>query len=264
MLTDTHCHLNFEKFDADRDEVLERAREVGLTNILNPGIDAETCREAIALADAHPEVYAAVGLHPNRAGEWSDTLESQLRTWTAHPKVVAIGEIGLDYYWNTFPHDLQQQVLNAQLSLAAEVELPVIIHNRESTDDVVAMLIAWQKTLVAAGNPLAARPGVVHSFSGNVSHATNLLTHNYYVGITGPVTFKKADELRDVVREVPLSRLLIETDAPFLSPHPKRGKRNEPAHVRFVAEKISEIKHIPVEHVIDITYQNANHLFGWN
>lgn len=263
MLTDTHCHLNFDRFDADRGAVVGRASETGLVRILNPAIDLQTAQAAVALAAQYEMVYAAVGLHPNSAMEWDEGLPGTFRRLAEDPKVVAIGEIGLDYYWDEAPHDLQQEVLRRQLELAAQVELPVIIHNRESTADVLAILLEWQAALRSAGNPLADRPGVLHSFSGDRDAAERAITANYFIGITGPVTFKNAPDLQALVKDLPLDHLLIETDSPFLTPHPHRGKRNEPAYVALVAEKIAALKGLEVEEVVRVTGENAHRLFGW-
>lgn len=263
MLTDTHCHLNFDRFDEDREAVVGRASETGLVRILNPAIDLETSMAAVELAERYEMVYAAVGLHPNSAVEWDGVLLEQFRSMAQHPKVVAIGEIGLDYYWNKAPHDLQQEVLRRQLDLAAEVKLPVVIHNRESTDDVLAILLDWQRSLAERASPLAARPGVLHSFSGDREAAGRAIAADYFIGITGPVTFKNAPDLQELVADLPLDRLLIETDAPYLTPHPHRGKRNEPAYVTLVAKKIAALKGLAVEEVIRVTGENARRLFGW-
>lgn len=270
MLVDTHCHLNFERFDSDREEVLDRARQAGVGRILNPAVDIPTSREVIRFATAYPDVFAAVGVHPNDAAVWTDDTINVLRRLAEAPGVVAIGEIGLDYYWDRTPHELQQNVFRRQLELAAEMDLPVIIHtrNKDETDrqaiaDVLDILGTWQLELVRSGSLLADRPGVLHSFSGNLEEAQRAREYNFYLGITGPVTFRKADLLREVVRETPLESLLIETDAPFLTPHPYRGKRNEPAYVQYVAGEISALHNQPLEKVADLTTINAGRLFHW-
>ena len=263
MLTDTHCHLDFDRFAEDREAVVERASETGLVRLLNPAIDPATARQAIRLAERFPMVYAAVGLHPNSALAWTGAMQGELRELAGHPKVVAIGEIGLDYYWDDAPPEVQQRVFKHQLDLAAALSLPVVIHNRNATQDVLAFLLEWQAGLAAAENPLAERPGVMHSFSADEAAARRAIGANFYIGITGPVTFKNAPELQALVRALPLERLLIETDAPYLTPHPFRGKRNEPARVRLVAEKIAELRGLPVEEVIAVTGENAGRLFAW-
>jgi TatD DNase family protein len=263
MLTDTHCHLDFDRFAEDREAVMERASDTGLVRLLNPAIDLATAQHAVRLSEKFSVVYAAVGLHPNSALEWKDSLSTEFRDMAKHEKVVAIGEIGLDYYWDKAPRDVQHRVLQQQLELAAEVDLPVIIHNREATQDVLSILLEWQRGLSQVGHPLAQRPGVLHSFSADVKAARQAIAANFYIGITGPVTFKNAPQLQALVRTLPLNRLLIETDAPFLTPHPFRGKRNEPARVRLVAEKIAELKGLEIDEVIVATGENARRLFLW-
>jgi TatD DNase family protein len=270
LLVDTHCHLTFHTFDGDRQEVLERAREAGVRRILNPGIDLPSSREAVALAESQPDVYAAVGVHPNDAQTWEDDTLDMLRTLGRHPKVAAIGEIGLDYYWEKTPHDLQQEVFRRQLELAAELTLPVVIHTRNqsaedpaATIDALEILSEWQAGLVQQASPLAERPGVLHSFSGDEPAARRAIEIHFWIGITGPVTFRNAPDLQQLVANLPPERLLIETDAPFLTPQPYRGRRNEPAYVRYVAEKIGELQGQSLETIAQITTANAERLFHW-
>jgi TatD DNase family protein len=263
MLTDTHCHLDIEQFDDDRDAVLARAWEGGLDRILIPALDVESCRRVLALAESDPRLYAAVGVHPNSARTWDDAAPDDLRELASHPKIVAIGEIGLDYYWDFAPKELQHPVLRAQLKLAAALQLPVVIHNRESTKDVLGMLLEWQEELAVSGNPLSERPGVLHSFSGDAKAAQIAIAANFYLGVTGPVTFHNARDLQALVSNLPLSKLLIETDAPYLTPHPYRGKRNEPAYVMRVAEKIAALKGLSLDDVAHQTGENAKRLFRW-
>lgn len=263
MLADTHCHLNFEWFDEDRDAVLHRARVAGIDRILNPGIDLETSRSAVNLAQQVDEVYVAVGVHPNDALTWNDETADALRELASQPKVVAIGEIGLDYYRDRAPRDLQQDVFQEQLRLAAELSLPVVIHNREATEDVVEILREWQVELLSSNTLLAGSPGVLHSFSAGLEAARDAIDMNFMIGITGPVTFRNAPELQALVSALTLEHLLVETDAPFLTPHPHRGERNEPAHVKLVAEKIAELHGMPFEMTAEVTRLNADRLFRW-
>ncbi|MDH5507347.1 MAG: TatD family hydrolase [Anaerolineae bacterium] len=262
-LTDTHCHLYFEHFDQDREAVITRAIEVGLTRILVPGIDLASSTAAVELAEKYEQVYAAVGIHPNSANTWQDSTLKELRSLANRVKVVAIGEIGLDYYRDQSPRYVQEQVFRHQLALAADLNLPVIIHNRQATRDVVNTLSNWQIELKNSGSDLQNRPGVLHSYSGNIMQAKQMIAQNFYFGISGPVTFKNAVDLRETVNELNIRTILIETDAPFLSPHPHRGKRNEPGQVRLVAEKIAELHALPVSEVAKITADNASRLFDW-
>ncbi len=263
MLTDTHCHLDFNRFDEDRDQVIHRAREVGLIRLLNPGITVQSSRTAINLAEMYQEVFAAIGVHPNDGLSWDETSITALRDLAAHPKVVAIGEIGLDYYRDRTPRELQRRIFQEQLELAAEMALPVVIHSREAMQDVVSILSAWQAELFRSKSSLADRPGVLHSFSGDQQAAEQVRGSNFMIGITGPVTFQNTADLQQLVASQPLSSLLIETDAPFLTPHPYRGKRNEPSRVRFVAEKIAELHQKSYDNITKITAQNAARLFDW-
>lgn len=262
-LVDTHCHLDFISFDGDRTQVLERAWESGLVRILVPGINLASSKAALRQAECDERVYAAVGVHPNDALSWEEDTLDQLRLLSEHPKVVAIGEIGLDFYRDRAPRDLQKRIFHKQLSLASEINLPVVIHNRDASEDLLRILSDWQTSLAADGSPIAVHPGVLHSFSDEFAVAERGLAINFYIGITGPVTFNKAEKLRATVSDIPLSRMLIETDAPFLTPHPYRGKRNEPANVRYVAERIAQVHDVPFENVVKVTTANAQTLFNW-
>jgi len=270
-LTDTHCHLDLEKFDADRGEVLVRAWEAGLTRILIPGLDLPSSRRAVQLAESHPNLFAALGVHPNDSLTWAAETSRELKTLAKSPKVVAVGEIGLDYYWNEAPHAHQREILEQQLSLAAELQLPVVLHLREAGDspegegasDLLASLEKWVESLRVAGNPLVECPGVLHSFSGSLASARRAIQLNFLIGITGPVTYKNAEAKRQLVAGLPLENLLIETDAPFLAPVPERGRRNEPAFVRHIADKIAEIHSRNPEEIAALTTANAQRLFAW-
>jgi TatD DNase family protein len=268
-LSDTHCHLDFDAFDDDREATLDRAKRVGVNRILVPGIDLVSSRSAVSLAEAYLEVYAAVGVHPNDALKFDENTLTELREviyqgeMSRHPKIVAIGEIGLDYYRDRAPRQLQHKLFQSQLEIAAELELPVVIHNRQASADILEIISNWQAGLRKVGSPLAERPGVLHSFSGDQETARRATEHNFYIGITGPVTFKNARDLQKVVASAPLERLLIETDAPFLTPHPHRGQRNEPAHVHLVAEAIASLKSTTLSVVSDQTSENARRLFNW-
>jgi TatD DNase family protein len=263
MLVDTHCHLDFNNFDDDLTLVLARARESGVGKILNPGINLNSSQVAVKLAEEYPEVYAAVGVHPNDGLSWDDTTEDQLQELANHPKVVAVGEIGLDFYRDWTPRDKQIEIFKKQLKLASNLKLPVIIHCRDAMEEVLDILTDWHRGLEKSHSELAHRPGVLHSFSGDEGFAKQAGSLNFLIGITGPVTFRNAKELQDLVIRLPLHWLLIETDAPFLSPHPMRGKRNEPANVRLVAEKIADLHQQAYNNVTNITTANAAKLFNW-
>lgn len=262
-LTDTHCHLDFNSFADDRAEVLERARQAGVIRILNPGVDLESSANAVDLAESDECIFAAVGVHPNEAESWHNESLAALERLSRRPRVVAIGEIGLDYYRNRARRETQLAVLRQQLALAAERNLPVIIHNRNAEDDLVAILCEWQEALEKSDHPLAQRPGVLHSFSGRLRTAQMVIAHRFMIGVTGPVTFHNAAALREIIAQVPLGSILIETDAPFLTPHPKRGERNEPALVKLIAEKLAELFHLPLATVAEQTSSNAKRIFQW-
>ena len=233
-MIDSHCHLDFPHFDEDRDYVLTRAIDAGVTGVINPGTDLETSRRAVVLAERYDSVYAAVGVHPHEASTVDDQMLNELRRLASHPKVVAIGEIGLDYYRDLSPRARQRAAFEAQLTLAADLGLPVIIHQRESAIDVMASLRAW-----ATGE----HPGcVLHAFSGDEAMADEAVSLGLLIGVGGPVTFKNARRLLDIVPRLPLNCLVIETDAPYLAPHPYRGTRNEPAYVALVAERLAQLR----------------------
>lgn len=232
-----------------------RAAEAGVGAIIVPALDLDNCRAVIGLAERFANVFAAVGVHPNSAAGWQDEWIGAIRAFSSHEKVIAIGEIGLDYYRDRAPDSVQRRAFSKQLELAAEVDLPVIVHNRQSDTDVLCLLA--ESTLAGKANP-----GVLHSFSSSQDTADRALEMGLYLGFTGPVTFKKADELRAVVREVPGDRLLVETDAPFLAPQKFRGKRNEPAYVRLIAEQIAETRGEEFSEVARTSTANAARLFG--
>ena len=280
MLTDTHCHLDLEQFDPDREAVIDRALQAGVEHILIPATGLDSSRRVVELARSRPGLFAAIGVHPSEAAAWNASTRSELKSilLAAVPpeasgasRIVAIGEIGLDYYWNDAPHDLQRAVLREQLDLAAEAGLPVILHMREAKDapsgdcaaDLLALLQEWVEALKKNQSALAERPGVLHSFSGSLETARQAMALGFYIGVTGPVTFENAHRRQEIVAALSLDRLLIETDAPFLAPHPYRGKRNEPAFVRLIADKIGLLHSCPVEHVGEVTGRNASRLFKW-
>lgn len=265
VLVDSHCHLDLKQFDEDRDQVLARASAAGVQLIINPGIDLAHSRRAIELAELHPAVYAAVGVHPTSSGDFDDERTiAQLRELASHPKVVAIGEIGLDYHWKTVAPAQQQSAFVAQLELAAEVGLPVIIHSRESNDDVANTLRAWATSEAVKQSPLGARPfwGVLHAFSGDLALAQEAYDWHFLLSLGGPVTFKNARALQALVPQLRQDALMLETDAPYLTPHPFRGKRNEPANVVLPCEKIAELCSTTPAAIAEITTRTALRFFG--
>jgi len=270
MLTDTHCHMNDAKFDGDREVVLARAFEAGLSRLLVPAVHLQSAKDAIKLADSHVSVYAAVGFHPNDLAGFSESAFAEIKELARHPKVKAIGEIGLDYYWEkeNAKRWVQREIFKRQLEFAQEINKPVIIHMREENDawsgdaskDLLNILEEWQSGLQ---DELAQRPGVLHSFNGTLEMAEKAMALNFFIGVTGPVTYKKAVGKRDIIKQLPITKLLIETDSPYLSPEPQRGKRNEPAFVRLIADKIAEVKSLMPEEVAAATNANAARLFLW-
>ncbi|GEN57906.1 hydrolase TatD [Halolactibacillus alkaliphilus] len=253
MLFDTHVHLNIEQFDEDREAVIARAKAAGVEKMVVVGFDHQTIKKAIELAETYSYIYAAVGWHPVDAIDFTDDDLRWLEELAGHEKVVALGEMGLDYYWDKSPKDVQKNVFRKQIALAKKVKLPIIIHNREATDDVIQLLQEEQAEEVG---------GIMHCFAGEVKHVQPCLDMNFYISLGGPVTFKNAKAPKEVAKIIPSDRLLIETDCPFLAPHPHRGKRNEPMYVRLVAEEIASLRETTIEEVERTTTENAERLFG--
>ncbi len=249
MLIDTHAHLDSPKFDSDREEVIARAQAAGIDTIVNIGFNRETIPTTMELAEKYPFIYAAVGWHPTDAIDMK--LEEDLawiESLCSHPKVVAIGEIGLDYYWDTSPKEIQHTVFREQIRLARKLNKPIVIHNRDAHEDIVKLLREERASEVG---------GIMHCFSGSWEMAKMCLDMNFYISFGGPVTFKNARVPKEVMEKVPLDKMLIETDAPYLTPHPHRGQRNESAYVRLVAETAAEIKGLKLEDIAKITSDNA-------
>ena len=251
MLFDTHAHYDDESFDADRDAVLTALPEQGVGLILNPGCDVESSRKAVRYAAAYPHVYAAVGIHPENCGGCTAGDLDAIRALAQQPKTVAIGESGLDYYWaENPPRDFQQQVLRQQLALARELALPVIIHDREAHADTLAIVREFPGVT-----------GVVHCFAGSPEMARELLKMGWYLGFDGPVTYKNARRAPEVAAVTPLDRMLIETDSPYMTPVPYRGRRNDSGYVHLVAEKLAEWKGVTPEEMARVTTENGKRLF---
>jgi len=252
ILIDTHCHLDLEAFDADRQAVIARARSAGVGAFLVIGFAPERWRTATALAESTPGVFATVGLHPTEAARYDDELGRALLQAAGNPRVRAIGEIGLDYYWDTAPREVQREVFLRQVLLAKRLGLPFVVHQRDAAGDVIAVLRE-------AGPP---HRGVMHCFTGDLAYARACLELGMHLGVGGVVTYKRADDVREALRWAPLDRLVLETDSPYLAPVPYRGQRNEPAYLPIVAEKLAVLRGVSREEVARVTTENAVRLFG--
>ncbi|WP_312115994.1 TatD family hydrolase [Brevibacillus reuszeri] len=252
MLFETHAHLNAKEFDEDREEVIARAQENGVSTIVNIGFNAETIPTCMELAEAHDFIYAVIGWHPQDAKDMTDEHLEWIEELSRHPKVVGLGEMGLDYYWDTSPKDVQAEVFRKQIRLARKLDMPIIIHNRDAHQDVLTILKEEKAADVG---------GIMHCFSGSWETAKLALDMNFYISFGGPLTFKNAKQPKEVAAKVPLGKLLIETDCPYLTPHPFRGKRNESGYVRYVCEEMANIRGLSYEEMAQITSDNAKRLF---
>jgi TatD DNase family protein len=256
VLIDTHTHLDDARYDVDRDAMIERAQKAGVASFVTIGCDLATSQAAVDLAGRYPFVYASVGVHPHEVKHIGDGWYDDLRRLARHPQVRAYGEIGLDYHYNHSPPKLQRERFREQIGLARELRLPIVIHTREAQEDTIALLKEERAGEVG---------GVFHCFSGDAWLAKDALDLGFFLSFSGVITFQNATMLRDIVKTVPLDRILVETDCPYLTPAPYRGKRNEPAHVRLVAEKVAELlgtsKPMPMEEIGRITSENARRLF---
>ena len=251
MYFDTHAHYDSSKFDADRDAVLRALPESGVTLVVDPGDNAERSRRAVELAQQYPHVYAAVGCHPEEAENWDENSLPAIRELAKQPKVCAIGEVGLDYYWDTTYRERQKEMFRAQIELALELDLPVIVHDREAHGDSLEIVRDYP-----------ALRGVFHCFSGSVEMAQELLRRGWYLGFDGPITYKNAARAPEVIRICPMERILLETDSPYLAPVPNRGQRNDSRNLPYIAATVARIKDMPVEAVAAQTMENGKKLFG--
>jgi TatD DNase family protein len=252
MLIDSHAHLEMSEFVQDRKDVIQRAYNNGIDCIITIGIDIEACQQAIALAEEFEFVYAVLGVHPHNAKDIDEGTYHILRSLTQHDKVCALGEIGLDFFRNLSPQDVQIKRFKELIELARELTLPIVVHDRDAHQETLSILKEEKAFEVG---------GVIHCFSGDYEMAANCLDMGFYISIPGTITFSKSTSLQELVRSIPLEWILIETDSPFLAPIPFRGKRNEPSYVRYVADKIAKIKNLDFEEVASVTSQNAKALF---
>ena len=252
MLFDTHAHYDSRQFDADRDQVLSALPGQGVGLVVNPGCDLDSSRQAIGIAERYPFVYAAVGVHPEDCAGWQDTDVDELRSLAAHPKVVAIGEIGLDYYWKENPpREFQQRVFRAQLALAWELDLPVIVHDREAHGDCLSIIREFPQVR-----------GVFHCFSGSAEMARELVGLGWMISFTGVLTYKNARRALEAAQAVPMDRLMIETDSPYMAPTPVRGRRNHSGNLCHICQKLAEVKGLSYEECARITLENGKRFFA--
>ena len=252
MIFDTHAHYDDEQFDEDRDELLKSMSDLGVGTIVDVSATYESCENVLALAGKYPYVYAAIGVHPDEVGELNEDKIQHMKELCRNKKVVAVGEIGLDYYWDNEPHEVQQKWFIRQLKLAEEVKKPVIIHSREAAADTMYIMKNYAQGL----------GGVIHCYSYSREMAEEYVKMGFYIGIGGVVTFKNAKKLKDVAAAIPIEKIVLETDCPYMAPEPYRGKRNQSSYIRYVAEKIAELKEMSLEEVIAVTEKNARDLYG--
>ena len=268
MIVDTHCHLDLRQFDEDREAVIQRAEAAGVTRLINPAIDVDSCHRVLALVERHPHVYAAMGVHPNDCASFDDETATELRDLAHHPKVVAIGEIGLDYYWERVDHEQQKRTLRSQLELAAELNLPVVLHTRNAKDDQTACtedLLYLMSQWVSEIRISSAESGIVgvwHAFSGTLEQAQRAYGLGLVLGLGGPVTFQNARRLHALVPGLAPDLMILETDAPYLAPHPHRGQRNEPAYLPLVTEALARLTDTTAEEIVAHTTATAKRCFS--
>ena len=248
-LIDSHCHIDNERFDEDRDEVLERIKE-NLEFAVNIGYDLNSSKKSIELSEKYDFIYAVVGVHPTDITGYDDELEKRIEELARNPKVLAIGEIGLDYHWMTEPKEKQQEVFKRQIEIARRVGKPIVVHTREATRDTLDILKEYPDVR-----------GILHCYPGSIESAEEIMD-NYYFGVGGVLTFKNSKKLKETVEKLPMDRIIVETDCPYLTPEPYRGKRNEPIYVEYVAQKIAEIKGISYEEVVRISNENTKKAYN--
>ncbi len=252
MIFETHAHYDAEQFEEDRDELVSSLPSRGVETVVNIGASLAGCQASIDMAEKYEHVYAAVGVHPDEVGELNEETFEWLKKQYGNKKVVAVGEIGLDYYWDNESHDIQKKWFIEQLKIAKTENLPVVIHSREATEDTLAIMQEYGRDL----------RGVIHCFSGSVEIAREYVKMGYYLGIGGVVTFKNSKKLKEVVIDTPLENLVLETDCPYLAPTPNRGKRNDSTQLEYVAQEIADLKDISYEEVVKVTRKNGKELYG--
>jgi len=257
-LTDTHAHLDAAEFNADRDEVIKHARDIGVGTIITVGTGIKSIRHAIGLAEQYQDILVAVGIHPHAASTATEADITTIARLAEHPKVVAIGEIGLDFYRNYSPRDSQFKILQWQLDLAVQLNLPVVIHCRQAHDEMLNALRDWTSQHTERPSP-----GVIHCFMGDTETTRQYLEMGFYLSLGGYITYPVNRDAHDVIRSIPANRLMVETDCPYLAPQQYRGRRNEPAYVRYTAEELARIRGVPFETLAGETTGNARRLFGW-
>jgi len=258
MLIDSHAHIDLATFDRDREQVFARARQGGVRAVINVGLDAESSRASLEMVKQYDDVFSTVGFHPHEASGMKDGDLKTLAELARDDRVVAVGEIGLDFYRNLSSRRSQEQAFRQQLDLAVELGLPVVVHCRQAHPETFNILSDWVRSTLSAGR---LRRGVMHCFSGDIELAQRYIEIGFYISLAGSVTYPSAGELVQVAREIPLDRLLLETDAPFLAPQAYRGKRNEPAYVALIAEKVAQVRGVPREAVAEAAAKNTISLF---
>ena len=250
MLFDTHAHMNDPAYDEDREEILLGLKDKGVDLVMNVGCCLDSSKDCIAMAEKYPFVYASVGSHPDSADEVNEDVIEAYRQMASHPKVLAVGEIGLDYYYETIPREIQQQAFRMQMQLARELDMPVIVHERNAHDDGMRIVKEFKGVT-----------GVFHCYSGSAEMARQLVDLGWYIGFTGVLTFKNACKAVETAASIPLERIVLETDCPFMAPEPFRGKRNDPGYLYRMAERLAQIRNLPVEQIWKITTENARRLY---
>ena len=253
MIFDTHTHLNVEEFLGREEEELALATEMGVTRMNIVGFDKPTIGRAIELADKYDQLYATIGWHPTEAGTYTEDVENYLLEKLKHPKVVALGEIGLDYHWMTAPKEVQEQVFRRQIQLSKELDLPFVVHTRDALEDTYEIIKSER---------VGPRGGIMHSFSGSLEWAEKFVELGMTISFSGVVTFKKATDIQEAAKELPLDKILVETDAPYLAPVPKRGRENKTAYTRYVVDFIADLRGVTTEELAAVTSANAERIFG--